>query len=83
MLMNLELPELIAENALEYVNKAAQLARDLPRLAVLRAGLRQRFASSPLMDYAGFARALEAIYRDMWLGWTGSNPKKDWGTIVD
>ena len=75
MLMNLGLPELIAENALEYVNKAAQLARDLPRLAGLRAGLRQRFASSPLMDYTGFARALEALYRDMWLAWTG-NPKK-------
>lgn len=75
MLMNLGLAELIAENALEYVDKAAQLARDLPRLAGLRAGLRQRFASSPLMDYTGFAHALEALYRDMWLAWTG-NPKK-------
>ncbi len=72
MLMNLGLPELIAENAAQYVNKAAQLARDVPRLSGLRAGLRQRFTASPLMDYAGFARELEAAYRDMWLRWTAS-----------
>ena len=69
MLMNLGLPELIAEDPAQYVNKSAQLARDLPRLAGLRSGLRQRFASSALMDYAGFARELETAYRDMWLRW--------------
>lgn len=66
ILMNLGLPELIAETSAQYVNNAARLAGDLPRLAGLRAGLRQRFALSPLMDYAGFARELEAAYRDMW-----------------
>ena len=69
MLTNLGLPELIAENANQYVAAAAQLARDLPRLAQLRSGLRQRFAASPLMDYAGFARALEGAYREMWRNW--------------
>ena len=69
MLMNLGLRELIAEDTMQYVKNAAQLARDLPRLAGLRAGLRSRFANSPLMDYAGFARELEAAYRDMWLAW--------------
>lgn len=69
LLMNLGLAELIAEDAGQYVEKAARLAHDLPRLAGLRAGLRQRFAASPLQDYAGFARALEAAYRDMWLHW--------------
>ena len=73
MLMNLGLPELIAEYAAQYVNKAAELARNLPRLAEVRAGLRQRFATSPLMDYAGFARDLEAAYRDMWLSWIASS----------
>ena len=72
MLINLGLPELIAENARQYVDKAARLALDLPRLAGLRAGWRPRYAASPLMDYAGFARALEASYRDMWLGWIRS-----------
>ena len=69
LLMNLGLAELIAGDAEQYVDTAARLARDLPRLAGLRAGLRQRFAASPLMDYPGFARALEAAYRDMWLHW--------------
>lgn len=69
MLMNLGLPELIAENSAQYVHAAAQLARDLPRLAALRSRLRQRFAASPLMDYTGFARALEAIYLKMWRDW--------------
>ncbi len=69
MLVNLGLPELIAETSAQYVDNAARLAGDLPRLAGLRAGLRQRFALSPLMDYAGFARGLEAAYRDMWRSW--------------
>ena len=69
MLMNLGLPELIAEDTNQYVDKAAGLARDLQRLADLRAGLRRRFAASPLMDYGGFARALETNYRQMWQGW--------------
>ena len=73
MLVNLGLSELIAGDGAEYVDKAVTLARDLPRLAQLRAGLRARFAASPLMDYAGFTRDLEAAYRDMWLRWIASN----------
>lgn len=73
MLVNLGLAELVADDAAQYVNKAAQLARNLPRLAGVRAGLRQRFTTSPLMDYAGFARELEAAYRHMWLSWIASS----------
>ena len=73
MLMNLELPELIAADGTQYVETAAALARDLPRLTTLRAGLRARFTASPLMDYAGFARELEAAYRDMWRRWIASS----------
>lgn len=73
MLMNLSLPALIAADPAQYVSRAAELARDLPRLAALRAGLRPRFAASPLMDYAGFARALEAAYRAMWRRWIASS----------
>jgi predicted O-linked N-acetylglucosamine transferase (SPINDLY family) len=72
MLMNLGLPELIAPHGAGYLRCAAQLAQDLPGLARLRGGLRPRFAASPLMDYAGCARALETAYRDMWLGWIAS-----------
>jgi predicted O-linked N-acetylglucosamine transferase (SPINDLY family) len=69
MLANLGLRELIAADAREYVDKARELALDPQRLAALRAGLRARFAASPLMDYRGFARALESAYRRMWRDW--------------
>ena len=69
MLMNLGLPELIAQDSAQYVDAAARLARDLPRLAGLRASLRRRCAASPLADYGAFARALEAAYRQMWHNW--------------
>jgi len=69
MLANLGLTDLIATDARQYVDKARELALDPPRLAALRAGLRPRFAASPLMDYAGFARSLETAYRQMWRDW--------------
>jgi len=66
MLHNLALPELVARDADHYLHIAVGLASDLDRLAALRAGLRPRFARSPLMDYSGFARELEGAYRAMW-----------------
>jgi len=71
MLANLGLPELIAADARQYLAIARELALSPQRLAALRAGLRPRFAASPLMDYAGFARSLEAAYRRMWRDWVG------------
>lgn len=52
--------------------KAAALARDLPRLAHLRATLRARLSASPLMDGPRFARHVEQAYRAMWLAWCAS-----------
>jgi len=49
-----------------YVARAAEAAADLERLAALRAALRRRLAASPLLDGAGFARRLEALYRSLW-----------------
>jgi predicted O-linked N-acetylglucosamine transferase (SPINDLY family) len=66
---NLGLPELVATAADEYVAAAVALARDLPRLAELRAGLRARMEGSPLMDGSRFARHLESAYREMWRRW--------------
>ena len=69
VLMNVGLVELIAENAEQYVQIAAALAGDLPRLAALRSGLRERMKNSPLMDAARFAQDMEAAYRQMWTDW--------------
>ena len=69
LLANLGLPELAARNDADYVAIVIALARDLPRLAALRAGLRERMQGSPLMDGARFARNVEAAYRNMWEAW--------------
>lgn len=69
LLANLGLPELAAQNDHDYVANVTALARDLPRLAALRAGLRMRMQTSPLMDGARFAHHVEAAYRQMWQAW--------------
>jgi len=68
-LMNLKLPELIAQTPEQFVQVAAALAKDLPRLTELRSTLRQRMERSPLMDAPRFARNIEAAYREMWRQW--------------
>ncbi len=62
-------PEWIAVSEDEYIEKAVALAADLPRLATLRAGLRQEMAQSALMDEPAFASKVEAAYREMFLKW--------------
>ena len=66
LLSNIGLPELVGHSEDEYVRIAVNLAGDLPRLAELRATLRQRMQASPLMDAPRFARNMEAAYRTMW-----------------
>jgi predicted O-linked N-acetylglucosamine transferase (SPINDLY family) len=68
-LVNLDLPECIASTPGQYVQIAAGLAGDLPRLARLRGSLRPRMEASPLMDASRFARDIEAAYRAMWRAW--------------
>lgn len=64
--VNLGLPELVAHTDEDFVRIASELARDLPRLASLRAGLRVRMEASPLMDAPRFTRNIEDAYRRMW-----------------
>lgn len=49
-----------------YVAKAIALAGDIPGLARLRSGLRERMRASSLCDAPRFARAFEAGLRRMW-----------------
>lgn len=71
MLANLGLDALVAADDARYLEIAVSLATDLPRLAALRAGLRERFRASPLADAERFTRDLEHAYRNMWQSWSG------------
>lgn len=65
----MQMSEWVAVDKDEYVEKAVAFANDLPALAALRAGLRQRLQSSPICDAPSFARNLEEAFRAMWRQW--------------
>jgi predicted O-linked N-acetylglucosamine transferase (SPINDLY family) len=75
ILSNVGLAELAARDAEQYVEIAAALAKDLPRLSELRAGLRSRMQKCPLMDAPRFARNVEAAYREMWRRWCANEER--------
>jgi predicted O-linked N-acetylglucosamine transferase (SPINDLY family) len=62
ILSNAGVPELAVGTESQYLETAVSLAGDFPRLAQLRATLRERMRNSPLMDGPQFARDVEAIY---------------------
>ena len=66
LLTRVGLPALVTDTPDAYVRQALSLARDLPALADLRATLRARVASSPLVSAPTVAREIEAAYRAMW-----------------
>lgn len=68
ILNNVGLPELIAKTPAEYVALAMRWANDLPGLATLRAGLRDRMLGSPIVG-SRLARNVEVVYRDVWRNW--------------
>jgi protein O-GlcNAc transferase len=69
LLTNIGHPEWIAVTADQYVEIAADLASDIPRLASHRERLRSEMLASPVMDGPGFARDFETACRAMWKGW--------------
>ena len=66
LLTRVGLPELVTDSAEAYIRQAVSLAQDLPTLANLRATLRARVASSPLVSAPTVAREIEGAYRSMW-----------------
>jgi predicted O-linked N-acetylglucosamine transferase (SPINDLY family) len=68
-LSNLQLAELAGQSPDHFVDIAAQLAGDLPRLSIIRSGLRARMEQSPLMDAPRFAQSIQQAYRQMWQAW--------------
>jgi predicted O-linked N-acetylglucosamine transferase (SPINDLY family) len=66
LLTNAGLGNWIATDEDDYIGRAVALASDLPRLALLRAGLRSQVRQSPLFDGARLARDLEDALERMW-----------------
>ncbi|HXE53973.1 MAG TPA: tetratricopeptide repeat protein [Tepidisphaeraceae bacterium] len=69
ILSNIGLPELAPSDPDRFVQVATELANDRPRHQNLRATLRERMRTSPLMDAPQFARDVESAYREMWRTW--------------
>ena len=69
LMTNLGLPHWVAQDAKGYVDKAIEFAADIPGLAEIRAGMRERMRASPVMDEKGFARDVEDAYAVMWQDW--------------
>jgi len=65
-LNNLGLPELAAFSTQAFIEKAAALAIDMQYLQTLRAELRPRLQSSPLMNAERFARSIETAFLSTW-----------------
>ena len=59
----------VATTEQDYIDKVIRLASDLPALARIRAGLRERMQASALMDEAGFAGQVEDAYAQMFARW--------------
>jgi protein O-GlcNAc transferase len=68
-LANVGFTRFVARSTAQYVQLTASLAGDLPQLAHLRAGLRERMRRSPLCDGPRFVGNLERSYRHMWELW--------------
>jgi predicted O-linked N-acetylglucosamine transferase (SPINDLY family) len=66
LLMNAGLPDWIAHDEEDFMERALAHARDLPRLSALRAALRARLLASPLCDAPRFAWHFEQAMRGMW-----------------
>jgi len=67
------LEDWITTSVADYIDKAVKLAGNLPKLAALRAGLREQVSKSPLLDAPRFARNFEEALRGMWQAQTQSN----------
>lgn len=68
-----KLGELIAKTPDDYIRIAQELAGDHPRLAALRASLRDRLVRSPLCNAHARARQFERIFHAIWRRWCESS----------
>ena len=65
-------PEWVAGDADGFVRIAASLAGDLPRLASIRASLREELRASQLLDSKAYAQRFHVAIRECWRTWCAS-----------
>ena len=63
------LEQLVTRAPEQFIQTAAALAADIPRLVALRANLRQKVLDSPMVDARKFAAGVEGVYRELWREW--------------
>ena len=68
------LEQFIARDKDDYVRKAATLAADLPALAALRSGMRERCEQSPMFRPERIAEGMSRALRVMWHRWCDGLP---------
>ena len=66
ILENADLPELVAPNENEYINRAVKIARNPEILAEFHEGLRGYMQRSPLMNGEEYMKDLEEEYHRIW-----------------
>jgi protein O-GlcNAc transferase len=66
LLTHLSAPDWIADSPAAYLARCRDLVGDLPRLAEIRTGLRERMRAGPLCDAGTFTRGFEAALRGLW-----------------
>ena len=66
--------ELVAENDINYVRRAVQLAESPKLLEAYHAGLRANMRRSPLMNVKGYMEELETAYQEIWEHYCAINP---------
>lgn len=71
LLSTLDLGDWIASSPRQYVEIATSHAKDPQLLSSLRQRLRPTLEGSPLTDGAGYVRALEGAFLDMWASIAG------------
>ena len=69
LLQNAGLPELIAEDAAQYVEIAKLLAGSPETLQMLREKQRDMLLASPLMNFRQYVQEVEAAYEKVWRRW--------------
>lgn len=69
LLSNLNLSELVADSAADYIRIALELTKNPQKLKTLRIGMRERMKASPLLNAGCFAQDLEKLYRTAWQQW--------------